>query len=137
MGNYDDIINLQNRRTSNSRSMMRSNRSSVALTMRLVDAVARCSLTRENLLYQLFGVNAELLIDHSWGWESCTMADVKAYRPESKSMGSGPQQAAVALLVQAGDADADGVRLDVFRPNIHGDFRQIWWKKGLSPTSWC
>ena len=51
--------------------------------------IARCSLTRENLLYQLFGVNAELLIDHSWGWESCTMADVKAYRPESKSMGSG------------------------------------------------
>lgn len=51
--------------------------------------IARCSLTREDLLYQLFGVNAELLIDHSWGWEPCTMADVKAYRPESRSIGSG------------------------------------------------
>ncbi len=51
--------------------------------------IARCSLTNEDLLYKLFGVNAELLIDHSWGWEPVTMADIKAYRPESKSMGSG------------------------------------------------
>ncbi len=43
--------------------------------------VARCSLRNEKLLYRLFGVNAELLIDHAWGWESCTLADIKAYRP--------------------------------------------------------
>ena len=51
--------------------------------------IARCSLTDEDLLYRLFGSNAELLIDHAWGWEPCTMADIKAYRPESKSVGSG------------------------------------------------
>ena len=51
--------------------------------------IARCSLTDEDILYKLFGVNAELLIDHAWGWEPCTMADIKAYQPESKSVGSG------------------------------------------------
>ena len=57
--------------------------------------VARCSLGEpadyynEDLLYKLFGVNAELLIDHAWGWEPCTIADVKAYKPESKSIGGG------------------------------------------------
>lgn len=51
--------------------------------------VARMSLTNENLLYKLFGVNAELLIDHAWGWEPVNMAQVKAYRPESKSISSG------------------------------------------------
>lgn len=51
--------------------------------------IARKSLTNENLLYKLFGVNAELLIDHAWGWEPVTMAQVKAYRPESKSINSG------------------------------------------------
>ena len=43
----------------------------------------------EDLLYRLFGVNAELLIDHAWGWEPCTIADVKAYKPENNSMGAG------------------------------------------------
>jgi DNA polymerase V len=47
------------------------------------------SLKNEKLLYQLFGVNAELLIDHAWGWESCTMADIKAYRPQNNSLSSG------------------------------------------------
>ncbi len=51
--------------------------------------VARCSLQNEDLLYKLFGINAELLIDHAWGWESCTMADIKAYRPETNSISSG------------------------------------------------
>ncbi len=57
--------------------------------------VARCSLGKpsdlhnENLLYKLFGVNAELLIDHAWGWEPCTIAQIKAYKPESNSVGSG------------------------------------------------
>ena len=51
--------------------------------------VARCSLCHEELLYRMFGVNAELLIDHAWGWECCTIADVKAYRPENRSLSSG------------------------------------------------
>ena len=57
--------------------------------------VARCSLGRsdefynEELLYKLFGVNAELLIDHAWGWEPCTIAQIKAYRPQTNSLGSG------------------------------------------------
>lgn len=51
--------------------------------------VARCSLTGEDVLYKLFGVNAELLIDHAWGWENCTMADIKAYRPSANSVGMG------------------------------------------------
>ncbi len=57
--------------------------------------IARCSIGgpqdfyNEDLLYKLFGVNAELLIDHAWGWEPCTMAAIKAYRPTSNSLGSG------------------------------------------------
>jgi len=51
--------------------------------------IARCSLRNEELLYNLFGVNAELLIDHAWGWEPCTMEAVKAYRPETNSMSHG------------------------------------------------
>lgn len=57
--------------------------------------VARCSLGGENdyhneeLLYRLFGVNAELLIDHAWGYEPCTMADIRAYRPQANSLTSG------------------------------------------------
>ena len=51
--------------------------------------VARQSVHDEELLYRLFGVNAELLIDHAWGWEPCTIAQVKAYRPETNSMSSG------------------------------------------------
>ena len=57
--------------------------------------VARCSIGKPNeyynegLLYKLFGVNAELLIDHAWGWEPCRMRDIKAYRPETNSVSSG------------------------------------------------
>lgn len=57
--------------------------------------VARCSIGREGdyyneeLLYKLFGVNAELLIDHAWGWEPCTIAQIKSYRPAANSLGSG------------------------------------------------
>ena len=57
--------------------------------------IARCSLGKpgdyynEELLYDLFGVNAELLIDHAWGWEPCTIKDIKAYKPQSSSVGSG------------------------------------------------
>lgn len=51
--------------------------------------IARTSIENEELLYKLFGVNAELLIDHSWGWEPCTLKAIKEYRPISKSIGSG------------------------------------------------
>jgi len=57
--------------------------------------VARCSLggkfdrLNEALLYKLFGVNAELLIDHAWGWEPCRISDIKSYRPSSSSLSSG------------------------------------------------
>lgn len=57
--------------------------------------IARCSLGKsddfynEDLLYKLFGINAELLIDHAWGWEPCTLADIKAYKPATNSLCSG------------------------------------------------
>lgn len=51
--------------------------------------VALCSVENEELLYRLFGINAELLIDHAWGWEPCTIDYVKQYRPESNSFSSG------------------------------------------------
>ena len=57
--------------------------------------IARCSVGRasdyynEDLLYRMFGVNAELLIDHAWGWEPCTIADIKAYKPAGHSLSSG------------------------------------------------
>ena len=57
--------------------------------------IARCSVGAPNafhneaLLYKLFGVNAELLIDHAWGYEPCTIADIKSYKPESNSISSG------------------------------------------------
>lgn len=57
--------------------------------------IARCSIGKptdyynEDLLYKLFGINAELLIDHAWGWEPCTIAEIKQYKPVSNSIGSG------------------------------------------------
>ena len=57
--------------------------------------IARCSVGKENdyyneeLLYKLFGINAELLIDHAWGYEPCTIAEIKAYKPSSNSICSG------------------------------------------------
>lgn len=57
--------------------------------------IAKCSIGdaseyyNEDLLYKLFGINAELLIDHAWGYESCTMEDIKAYKPSSNSLGTG------------------------------------------------
>ena len=57
--------------------------------------VARCSVGKSNeyyneaLLYKLFGINAELLIDHAWGWEPTTIAEIKVYKPQKNSLGSG------------------------------------------------
>ncbi len=78
--------------------------------------IARTSLVNEELLYHLFGVNAELLIDHAWGWEPCTIADVKNFRPPAKSMSEGqvlqePYSFAKARLVIS--EMADRVALDL------------------------
>ena len=51
--------------------------------------ICRCSIENEDLLYKMFGVNAELLIDHAWGIEPCTMKDIKSYKPSINSLGSG------------------------------------------------
>ena len=72
--------------------------------------VARCSVKNEDLLYKLFGKNAELLIDHAWGWEPCTIEAIKAYKPSTNSLGSGqvlhcPYEADKAKLVLREMAD--------------------------------
>ena len=73
--------------------------------------IARCSIEDEEMLYRLFGINAELLIDHAWGWEPCTMAMIKAYRPKENSFSSGqvlqrPYPAAQARIVVREMAEA-------------------------------
>lgn len=84
--------------------------------------VARCSIGKpgayynEDLLYRLFGVNAELLIDHAWGWEPCSIAQIKAYKPSAKSVGSGqvlpsPYSFEKARLVVHEMADALALQL--------------------------
>lgn len=86
--------------------------------------VARRSLWDEDRLYKLFGINAELLIDHAWGWEPCTLADIKAYRPGSSSMSSGQ------VLNQAYTADkarvvlremAEGLALELLAKGLVAD----------------
>ena len=72
--------------------------------------VARCSVHDEDKLYKLFGKNAELLIDHAWGWEPTTIEAIKAYRPSTNSLGSGqvlhqPYTAEKAKLVLREMAD--------------------------------
>ena len=72
--------------------------------------VARCSVYDEDKLYKLFGKNAELLIDHAWGWEPTTIEAIKAYRPSTNSLGSGqvlhcPYEADKAKLVLREMAD--------------------------------
>ena len=51
--------------------------------------IAKCSINNEDLLYKLFGINAELLIDHAWGWEPCTIKSIKSYKPINKCISSG------------------------------------------------
>ncbi len=66
-----------------------------ALGLYTMGDIARCSLGKitdyynEDLLYKTFGINAELLIDHAWGYESCTIKDIKSYKPETNSISSG------------------------------------------------
>ena len=95
-----------------------------ACGMRTMGDVARCSLTKEGLLYKLFGVNAELLIDHAWGWEPCTLAAIKAYRPHSNSFSSGqvlsePYTFEKARVVMREMADAMALKLVSLRLVAH------------------
>ena len=95
-----------------------------ACGMMTMGDVARCSLEKEELLYKLFGVNAELLIDHAWGWEPCTMAAIKAYRPKSNSFSSGqvlsePYTFEKARVVMREMADAMALKLVSLRMVAH------------------
>ena len=83
--------------------------------IRTMGQIARYSIDREELFYRLFGVNAELLIDHAWGWEPCTIDMVKAYRPESNSLCNGQvlscaydyKKARIVLMEMADAASLD------------------------------
>ncbi|MBO4848907.1 MAG: DNA methylase [Clostridia bacterium] len=82
------------------------------------------SYVNEAFLYKLFGVNAELLIDHAWGWEPCTMEDVKAYRPSAHSVSSGqvlsvPYDFDKAELIVR--EMADGLAMDLFSKGLVTD----------------
>ena len=86
--------------------------------------VARCSAKNEELLYRLFGVNAELLIDHAWGWEPTTIEMIKHYRPEMNSLSSGqvlqcPYSVAKARIVVQEMADA--IALDLVEKGLVAD----------------
>lgn len=66
--------------------------------------LARVSVRNPEALYKMFGINAEILIDHAWGYEPCTIAEIKKYRPKSNSIGGGqvlscPYDAAKARIV--------------------------------------
>ena len=92
--------------------------------IRTMGDVAQLSLSNEEMLYRLFGVNAELLIDHAWGWEPCTIAEIKAYKPESSSLSVGqvlqdPYEYAKARVVVK--EMADGLSLDLVRKRLLTD----------------
>ena len=86
--------------------------------------IARCSINNEDFLYNLFGVNAELLIDHAWGWEPVTMEYVKSYRPEAKSISSGQVLTCAYSSAQARNVVlemADSVSLDLIDKRLVTD----------------
>lgn len=86
--------------------------------------IARCSIEHEDFLYQLFGVNAELLIDHAWGWEPVTMDLVKAYRPETSSLSSGQVLQSPYTVTQARNVVkemADSLTLDLVSKRLVTD----------------
>ena len=86
--------------------------------------VARCSVRSEDILYKMFGVNAELLIDHAWGYEPCTIADIKKYRPADRSLSCGQ---VLSRPYKFGDARlivremTDGLSLDLVRKGVMTD----------------
>lgn len=57
--------------------------------MRTMGDVARMSVVNDEVLFKLFGINAELIIDHAWGWEPCTIQQIKNYKPSSHSLSVG------------------------------------------------
>ena len=92
--------------------------------------VARCSVGRESdfyneeLLYRLFGINAQLLIDHAWGWEPCTLEQIRKYKPESNSLGAGqvlqrPYEYEETLVVV--QEMAESLSLDLFIKGLTTD----------------
>lgn len=86
--------------------------------------IARCSIEHEDFLYQLFGVNAKLLIDHAWGWEPVTMDLVKAYRPETSSLSSGQVLQSPYTVTQARNVVkemADSLTLDLVSKRLVTD----------------
>ena len=98
--------------------------------------IARFSLSHEGLLYRIFGVNAELLIDHAWGWEPVTMDMVKSYRPENRSISTGqvltcPYSTDKARIVVLEMADA--MALELFDMGVVSD--QIVLEIGYDVTS--
>jgi len=94
--------------------------------------IARCSegmdtdYYNEDLLYKLFGVNAELLIDHAWGWEPTVIADCKAYKPESKSLSQGQvlsqpykaEDGKTVVLEMADQLSIDLVRVGLYTDQV-------------------
>ena len=112
--------------------------------------IARCSVRNEDILYTLFGVNAELLIDHAWGWEPCTMDLVRSYEPEDRSFSSGqvlmepyPHEKARIIVQEMADAAAlnlvekrmvtDQVVLTVVYEDLKGQITQY---DGEVATDW-
>lgn len=90
----------------------------------LASVAGKNSYVNEALLYKLFGINAELLIDHAWGWEPCTMADIKAYRPAAHSLSVGqvlptPYEYDKAKLIVR--EMADNLAMDVFAKGLVTD----------------
>ena len=94
--------------------------------------VARCSVGKEKeyhneeLLYKLFGINAELLIDHAWGYEPCTIADIKVYKPEAKSIGCGQVLSSAYSSEKAKAAGIDAfIAKPLFRSRLTATLRQF------------
>lgn len=117
--------------------------------------IARFSLTHDGLLYDEFGINAELLIDHAWGVETCTMKDIKSYKPTNNSLGSGqvlmepyrPDQARIIVREMVDQLVLDLVHKDLLTDqvglyigydnssnleNYHGDMAVDWYGR-LTP----
>ena len=98
-----------------------------SIGIRTMGDVALCSVENEEALYRLLGVNAELLIDHAWGWEPCRISDIKAYKPENNSISAGqvlqePYPFDKARLIVR--EMTDGLALDLVSKRIVTD--QIW-----------
>ena len=96
--------------------------------MRTMGDVARASLRNEDMLYRLFGVNAELVIDHAWGWEPCTIAAIKSYQPDTRSISQGqvlqePYDFAKGRLVAK--EMADSLSLELVEKRIVTDMMEL------------